>query len=63
MTIDKALLDRAELRLVGLDIDVDILQLPGFLAIEINDHLAAPFGDIPLSLDLIFTRLGRSLIV
>src|SRR6478609_5331824 len=48
MATDKALLDGRELGLVGLDVDVDILELADLLAVEIYQQLAVPLGDIPL---------------
>jgi len=63
MTADKAFLDRGELRLVCLDVDVDvdILQLADVLAVAIHQHLAVPLGDIPFGLVFIFGH--RSLLL
>src|ERR1039458_4202685 len=58
VTVDEAFLDRDELRLVGLDVHVDVLQLADLLAIAIHEHLAVPFGGIPFGLALIFGHLG-----
>ncbi|MGD0372730.1 MAG: hypothetical protein ABSC16_13665, partial [Candidatus Dormibacteria bacterium] len=54
----ETLLDSAELRLVGLDINVDILQPADVLAVAIDEHLAVPFGDTPRGLVLIFGHIG-----
>lgn len=52
MPTNKALLHRCELRLVGLDIDIDVLQLADLLAIAIDEHLAVPLGHTPLRFTL-----------
>ncbi len=52
MPTDEALLDRAELRFIGLDIDVHILQLADLLTVDIDEHLALPFSCSPLGLTL-----------
>jgi hypothetical protein len=44
---DEAFLDGGELRLVGLDVDVDVLELADLLAIEIDQELAVPVGNVP----------------
>jgi hypothetical protein len=44
---DEALLDRGELRLVTLDVDVHVLQLADPLGVAIDQHLAVPLGDVP----------------
>jgi hypothetical protein len=44
---DETFLDRRELRDVGLDVDVDILQLADLLALGIHKRLAMPVGHIP----------------
>src|SRR5947209_5398932 len=50
---DEALLHGAELGLVGLNVDVNVLQLSDPLAVAINQHLAVPLGDVPLRLPLV----------
>jgi len=57
---DKAFLHRRELRLVGLDINLDILQLADLLAIAVDEHLAVPLGHIPSSLSL---RVGHVILL
>jgi hypothetical protein len=47
VAVDKAFLDSGELRLVGLDVNVNVLQLSDLVAVAIQDHLAVPVGDIP----------------
>ena len=46
MSVDKAFLDRGELRLVRLNVNIDILELADLLAITVNEHLAVPLGDV-----------------
>ena len=60
VTIDEALFDRGELRLVGFCIDVDISKLANLLAVTVNKHLAVPRGDIPFCLVLIFGHVGTT---
>src|SRR6185312_3486774 len=50
---DEALLDGRELRLVGLDIDIDILKLADPLPVAIDQHLPVPLGDVPLRVLLV----------
>jgi hypothetical protein len=50
---DEPLLDGAELRLVGLDVDVDVLQPADLLAVAIEKHLAVPRGDVPFGVWLV----------
>src|SRR4051812_42840792 len=59
---DEALLDSAELGLVVLDVDVDVLQLADLLAVTVNQHLAVPLGDVPIGLLLVLGH-RRSLLV
>ena len=68
MSVDKAFLHRGELRLVRLNVNVDILQLADLLAMTVDEHLAVPLGHIPLGLFLTVgqkglpCRLGQSLL-
>src|SRR5690349_18949070 len=50
---NEALLDRAELRLVVLDVDVDVLELADLLPLPVNQHLSVPLGHVPLGLRLL----------
>jgi hypothetical protein len=43
---DQALLDGAEHRLVGLDVDVHVLELSDLHPVAVNQRLAVPFGDV-----------------
>jgi hypothetical protein len=45
--------DGAELRLVSLDVDVDVLQLADLLPVAIDQHLAVPLGDVPFGVPLV----------
>jgi hypothetical protein len=47
------------LRLVGLDVNVDILQLADLLAVAIDEHLALPRGDDPFGILMLGHCLGR----
>ena len=58
MPVKKAFLDGSELRLVGLNVDVDVLQLAKLLAIAVDDHLPAPFSHAPCGVILIFRDAG-----
>ena len=53
---DEALLDGGELRLVGLNVDVDVLELADLLAVDVDEQLAVPLGDVLLGL---FLMLGH----
>jgi hypothetical protein len=44
---EEALLDGAELRLVGLDVDIDVMELADAFAVAIDEHLAQPVGSGP----------------
>jgi hypothetical protein len=57
MAADKAFLHRGKLRLVCLDVNVDILQLADLFAVPIHQHLPVPFGGAPFRLFLIFVHL------
>src|SRR5436305_951335 len=59
---NEALLDGGELRLIVLDVDVDVLQLADPLAITINEHLAVPLADVPTGTLLVFGH-RRSLLI
>ena len=52
MTTEDDFLDRAELRFVGLDVHIDVLQLPDPFPVPIDYHLAEPVGNSPLGVDL-----------
>src|ERR1700684_2758512 len=54
MAVDKALFDRGELGLVGLDVYVDVLQLADLLTLAVYEHLPVPVADVPFGLILIF---------
>jgi hypothetical protein len=54
---DEALLDGRELRLVGLDVDVDVLQLADLLAVAVYQHLAVPLRDVPLGILLVLSNV------
>src|ERR1700722_4257276 len=56
MTVNEAFLHSAELGLVCLDVDIDVLKLADLLAVSINEHLAVPLGDAPLGLGVVFLR-------
>jgi hypothetical protein len=43
---DQALLDGAEHWLVGLDVDVHVLELADLLPIAVDQRLAVPLGDV-----------------
>jgi hypothetical protein len=58
---DEALLDGSELRLVGLDVNVDLLKLTDLLAVAVNEHPAVPFSDVPCRLALVFGHTGTFL--
>ena len=45
--IEEAFFDSAELRLVVLYVDVDVLQLAKLLAVAIDEHLVPPIADVP----------------
>src|ERR1700722_18199658 len=62
VTPDEPLLDGGELWLVVLNVDVDVLQLADLLTIAIDQHLAVPFGDVPLGTRLLLGH-PRSLLV
>src|SRR6476646_9774774 len=62
MAADEALLDGGELRLVILNVDVDVLQLSDPLAVAIDQRLAVPLGDVPIGILLVFGHC-RSLLV
>jgi hypothetical protein len=49
VTADEPLLDGAELRLVVLHIDVNVLQLADLLTLAIDQQLAVPLGDTILT--------------
>jgi hypothetical protein len=53
------LLDSAELRLVVLRVDVNVLRLSGALAVGIDRHLALPLGDVPIGI-LVALRSRRN---
>jgi hypothetical protein len=53
VTADEAFLDGAELRLVGLDVNVDVNRLAGVLAAAIDEHLVVRVGDTPPGLVLV----------
>src|SRR5579862_2068583 len=57
---DETFLDRAELRLVVFDVDIDVLQLADLLAVAIDQHLAVPLGDVPLRLTLVLGHVEAS---
>jgi hypothetical protein len=44
---DQTFFHGGELRLVVLDVDVDVLQLADPLALTIDQHLAVPLRDVP----------------
>jgi hypothetical protein len=46
VTADQTLLDGAEHRLVGLDVDVDVLELADLLPLAVDQRLAVPLGDV-----------------
>src|SRR5690348_17435512 len=62
MAADEALLDGGELRLVILNVDVDVLQLSDLLAVAIDQHLAVPLSDVPIGILLVLGHC-RSLFV
>src|SRR4029453_19404182 len=43
---NQALLDGAEHRLVGLDVDVHVLELADLLPVAVDQRLAVPLGDV-----------------
>jgi hypothetical protein len=54
---DQALLDGRELRRVGFDVDVDVLELADLLAVAVEQQLPVPFCDVPLALLLWLVHL------
>src|SRR6476646_3735236 len=62
MAADEALLDGGELRLVILNVDVDVLQLSDPLAVAIDQHLAVPLGDVPIGILPVFVHCRSRLV-
>jgi hypothetical protein len=56
MASDEALLDGAEHRLVGLEVDVDILELADLVTIAVEELLAAPVREVADFSDLDLPR-------
>src|SRR5512133_2641636 len=46
MAADQALLDGAEYRLIGFDVDVDVLEPADLLPVTVDQMLALPFADV-----------------
>ncbi|HEX5975029.1 MAG TPA: hypothetical protein VFY57_07715 [Rubrobacteraceae bacterium] len=46
MVGEHALLDRVENRLVGLDVDADVLELADLVAVSVDQILAMPLGEV-----------------
>jgi hypothetical protein len=44
MAADQALLDGAEYRLIGFDVDVDVLEPADLLPVTVDQMLALPFA-------------------
>ncbi len=47
MAVEESFLDGGELWFVGLDVDIDVLQFSDLPAVDVDDRLAVPVGDIP----------------
>ena len=50
---DEPFLDGRELRLVRLDVDIDVLEPADLLALAVDEHPAMPLSNIPLSILLL----------
>lgn len=65
VTVEDPLLNGAELRLVGLDVYVDVLQLANLLPVAVDDRLAKPLTHSPLRVPLLVAldRFGHFRVV